>query len=126
VLAPGLLALLGLVILAGRLAAASSAVEQAAAAGARAASLARDARSAEQVARTTVRDSLTGGSVPCAEASSQVDVAGFATAVGRPAQVSVRVECRVPLADLVVPGMPGERTVSAEGVSPLDRFRGRG
>ena len=46
VLAPALLALLGLVILAGRISAAGSAVEQAAASAARAASIARDARAA--------------------------------------------------------------------------------
>ncbi len=44
VLAPALLALLGLVIVAGRISVAGSAVEQAAASAARAASIARDAR----------------------------------------------------------------------------------
>jgi Flp pilus assembly protein TadG len=126
VLAPALLALLGLVIVAGRIAAAGSAVEQAATAAARAASLARDARSGQVQADRIARSSLRDQGITCAPVAASVDVAGFAVAVGRPASVSVRVSCAVPLADLAFPGMPGTREVSAEMTSPLDRFRGRG
>jgi Flp pilus assembly protein TadG len=125
VLAPALLALLGLVILAGRVSAAGSAVEQAAASAARAASIARDARSARSAAELVVRDSLDGQGLTCQPLTSAVDVGGFAVAVGSPASVTVRVRCTVPLADVVVPGMPGRRTVTATMTSPIDRFRGR-
>ena len=45
--------------------------------------------------------------------------------VGLPAQVTATVSCRVPLADLVVPGMPGSRLLSYTFTSPLDPFRER-
>lgn len=125
ILAPALLALLGLVIVAGRIAAAGSAVEQAAAAAARSASLARDGRAAQAGAERVARDSLRDQGVTCVPLASSVDTGGFALRVGSPASVSVRVSCAVPLSDVAVPGMPGRRVVVAEVSSPLDRFRGR-
>ena len=125
VLAPALLALLGLVIVAGRITVAAGAVEQAAAAAAREASLARDARAARAGAQRTVSAALAEQGISCQAISSSVDVSGFGIDVGQPASVTVRVDCSVALADLSVPGMPGARTVSASMTSPIDRFRGR-
>lgn len=124
--APALLALLGLVIVAGRIEVAASAVEQAAAASARAASIARDARSAEAQAAQAARGSLAAQGISCNPATTSVDSSGFAVAVGQPATVTARVTCRVPLADVAVPGMPGTRTMAAEVASPIDRYRTRG
>lgn len=125
ILAPVLLALLGLVIVAGRVSAAGSAVEQAAASAARAASIARDARAAQSGAERAARDSLDGQGITCQPLTSSVEVGGFAASVGSPASVTVSVRCAVPLGDLAVPGMPGQRTVAAQMTSPLDLFRGR-
>ena len=125
VLAPALLALLGLVIVAGRISAAGSAVEQAAASAARAASIARDARGAQSAAERGARDSLRDQGITCQPLTSSVDTSGFAVAVGSPSSVTVMVRCVVPLADISVPGMPGQRTVTAQMTSPIDRFRGR-
>ena len=125
VLAPALLAVLGLVIVAGRVSAAGSAVEQAAASAARAASISRDARSAQAGARSVARDSLRDQGITCRKLTTTIDTSGFAVAVGSPASVSVTVRCAVPLADVAVPGMPGERTVTAAMTSPIDSFRGR-
>ena len=125
VLAPVLLILLGLVIVGGRVAAAGGAVEQASSSAVRAASLARDARSAQAEAARVARDSLAEQGVRCDTFTSRVDTSGFAVAVGRPASVSVEVRCAVPLADLAVPGLSGTRLVSASTTSVLDRFRGR-
>ncbi|HEX6887064.1 MAG TPA: TadE/TadG family type IV pilus assembly protein [Candidatus Nanopelagicales bacterium] len=126
VVAPALLALLGLVIMAGRITAAGSAVEQAAAAGARAASLARDERAAERSADHLVTAALRDQGVRCQETSTRVDTSGFAARIGTPATVSVEVRCVVPLRDVAVPGMPGQRTLTARATSPLDTYRGRG
>lgn len=123
--APALLALLGLVIVAGRIQVAASTIEQAAAASARAASIARDARTAEAQASQAARDSLASQGISCDPATTSIDSSGFAVAVGQSATVTARVSCRVPLADLAVPGMPGTRTVSAEVASPIDRYRAR-
>lgn len=38
----------------------------------------------------------------------------------------IQVSCVVKLTDLTVPGMPGSRTVSADSVSVVDRFRSGG
>jgi Flp pilus assembly protein TadG len=125
VLAPALLALLGLVIVAGRITAAGSAVEQAAAAAARAASIARDARAAQAQATATASSALADQSVTCAPVTTSVSTTGFRVAVGEPASVTVEVRCAVPLADVAVPGMPGTRVITARVTSPLDTFRGR-
>lgn len=125
VLAPALLALLGLVVVGGRISAAGSAVEQGAASAARAASIARDARAAQAAADRTAREALRDQGITCRTVTSSVDVRGFAVAVGSPASVTVTVRCSVPLGDLAVPGMPGQRTVTATMTSPIDRFRGR-
>lgn len=125
VLAPALLALLGLVIVAGRVTAAGSAVEQAAAAATREASLARDAQAAQARAGQAVRASLAGQGIDCTTLDSSIDVRRFAVPVGSPASVTVRVSCAVPLADVAVPGMPGSRVLTASMTSPIDRFRGR-
>lgn len=124
-MAPALLLLLSVTIVAGRVVSAGSAVEQAAAAAARAASLARDARTAQGEAQRVASSSMRDQGIDCAPLASRVQVAGFAVAVGRPAHVSVDVRCTVPLADLAVPGLPGSRVVTASATSPLDRFRAR-
>lgn len=126
VLAPALLALLGLVIVGGRIAVAGSVVEQAASAAARSASLARDARSAQREAARVAKASLQQQGLECDPLSTRVTTSGFAVAVGRPATVSVRIQCGVALSDVSVPGMRGHRTVTANATSPLDSYRGRG
>lgn len=125
ILAPGLIALLSLVIVAGRIEAAAGAVEQAAAAAARAASLSRSPRTAAVRADSAARQSLADQGVTCQPLTSAVDVSGFRIPVGQAASVRAQVSCTVPLADLAVPGMPGTRTISVEMTSPLDRYRGR-
>ena len=49
----------------------------------------------------------------------------FAVPVGQAAHTSVDVACTVPLADLIVPGWPGELQVTASAESVLDRYRAR-
>ena len=123
--APALLALLGLTVLAGRVVLAGGTVEQVAAAGARAASLTRNPAEARTAAETAVRRAVGEQHLQCQTVTITVDTAGFATQLGQPASVSVAVSCQVRLADLTIPGAPGSRTVSARAVSPLDPFRGR-
>lgn len=125
VLAPGLLALLSLVIVAGRIVVAHGVVEQASAAAARAASVARTAATAGPAAQAAARDILTGQSLHCSTVSVDVETAGFAVPVGQAADVAVQVTCQVDLASLSLPGMPGSTTLTSTSVSVLDRFRSR-
>lgn len=125
ILAPAVLALLGLVIMAGRIEIAGGAVEQASAAAARQASLARSPDAARQAATRAAMEDLNSQDLHCTELSVFVDTAGFNVPVGSPAQVSARVSCTVGLSDISVPGMPGRRTLTAETQSTLDRYRSR-
>ena len=125
-IAPALLAVFALAVLAGRVVLAGGAVEQAASAGARAASLARDPATAHTAAATAVTDSLDGQHLQCATLTVDVDTAGFAVPLGAPAQVAVTVTCRVRLSDLTLPGVPlGARAETSRAGSPLDPFRAR-
>jgi hypothetical protein len=125
ILAPAVLALLGLVIVAGRVEIAGGAVEQASAAAAREASLARSPDAARQAATQAALDNLNGQDLHCTDLVVVIDAAGFAVPVGSPAYVSARVSCTVELGDISVPGMPGSRTLTAETQSTLDRYRSR-
>ena len=125
ILAPALLALLGLVIGAGRIEVAAGAVEQAAASAAREASIARTPAAARADAEQAAHDSLRNQGITCSALTVTVDTGGFAVAVGQPAQVQVRVACSLALGDLGVPGMPGTKTLRAQAASPLDRYRSR-
>jgi hypothetical protein len=63
--------------------------------------------------------------VHCAVVTVAVDTSGFAVRLGQPASVTVEVSCRVRLADLALPGVPGRRILTGRAVSPLDPYRGR-
>jgi hypothetical protein len=54
-----------------------------------------------------------------------VDTSDFDVPVGTPGTVQVTVECRLNLADLAVPGVPGSRIITASVSSPLDTWRER-
>jgi Flp pilus assembly protein TadG len=125
ILAPVLLLLLGVLVLAGRVEVAGSAVEQAARSAARDASLARTADAGRAAAVAAADRELTGQGIACAPSSVAVDTTGFATPVGQSAVVTVTVACSVSFADLAIPGLPGMRTIHAEASSPLDRYRSR-
>ena len=125
ILAPAVLILLGLAIVAGRITVAGAAVEQASAAAAREASLARNATDARAAATRAATTSLSARNLRCAGVHVTVDTTGFASTLGTAAQVEARVTCTVPLAALAVPGVPGRRTLSVTTTSVLDRYRSR-
>ena len=125
VLAPAVLVLLGLVIVAGRVEIAHQALDHAAQTAARAASLARDPATAQTQARQAATAELAAGNLHCAGTRVTVNTSGFAVPVGRPAQVTVTLSCTVALASLAVPGIPGSRVETASATSPLDTYRAR-
>jgi hypothetical protein len=125
VLLPAVLILLALVTAAARLTVAAGAVEQAAAAGARQASLVRSAGTAQGLAVAAVRANLAGQGVGCSPLEVAVAAAALQRRVGESGQVAVTVSCSVPLADLGVPGLPGSRRIERVALSPVERYRGR-
>ncbi len=123
VLTPALLAVLLLVLAAGRLTTAAGQVDAAARDAARAASLARTLPAAQTAAQHTATADLTGTGLHCQD--STVIVRGDYTAgPGVPASVTVTVGCTVDLHDLALPGLPGTKTLSSTYTAVLDTYRG--
>lgn len=125
VVVPALIMILGLLITGARVQLARTTVTEAAYSAARAASLARSPAVAHQDGSLAAELALTSGSVTCVSTTTTLDLAGFAVPVGKPAEVGARVTCTVSLADVVLPGMPGEIVLDATRTAPLDTFRER-
>ena len=123
--APGLLLIIGLLTVAGRVNSANAAVEQAAVDAARTASSARTATGARDLARASAQTTLAAQGLQCTTTTVVLDTSGFATRPGQSASVTATVTCPVRLSDLAVPGLPGTRTVSHTATSSLDTFRER-
>jgi Flp pilus assembly protein TadG len=124
ILAPVILFFLGLVIAAGRTSVAQGSVAAAARDAARQASISLTPAAAETAALSSAQAALGQDGLNC-DPVVRVNVAGFGVPVGEPATVQATVTCRVSLSNLLVPGMPGSRTLRATFTSPLDPYRGR-
>lgn len=125
VIAPGLLLVVSLLVVGGRMAVAHNAVQSAAGDAARSASLARTGPAAQVLAEQTARLALAQEGLQCSASEVHVDTTGFSVPVGQPAQVTVSLGCTVQLSDIAIPGLNGDRLVTAEVTSPLDRYRER-
>lgn len=120
VVAPALVALLLLVVLAGRVAQAEGDVRRAAAAAARAASLRQDAGGAESAAREAAAANLVASGVACGRLDTDVDTSRF----GAGGAVVVTLRCTASLDDVALLGVPGRKTFVARSVEVVDRYRG--
>ena len=125
VITPALLLLIGLVVGAGRIALAEQSVQQAAHQAARDTSLARTPAAGVAAGRTTAARVLADQGLDCTSQATDVAAAALGYPVGQPGTVTVEVTCRVSLADLVVPGLSGARTLRATTIMPLDPFVAR-
>jgi Flp pilus assembly protein TadG len=127
VVAPGLIMIIGLLIMGGRIAIAGGSVEHAAAEAARAASIARTAAEAQASGDSTARMVLDNAGLQCVGAASvSIDTADFTTTqAGQPGEVSATVSCQVRLSDVAIPGLPGTRLMEHRASSPLDTYRTR-
>lgn len=125
VIAPAIIALLGLMVAFGRVTDADGAVDAAAHAAARAASLQRDATSAQTQARTAAENSLSGDGITCQSTDVAVDTSGYSLDVGQAATVTATISCTARLSDIGLPGLPGAKTLTASFTSPIDTYRGR-
>ncbi|MFE3150071.1 MULTISPECIES: TadE/TadG family type IV pilus assembly protein [unclassified Streptomyces] len=125
VLAPVMIALLLLMIAFGRVTDADGAVDSAARAAARAASLERDAGNAQAQAQDAATRSLQGEGITCRTSSVAIDTSGYALDLGVEATVTATVACTADLSDIGLPGLPGAKTLTASWTSPIDTYRGR-
>jgi Flp pilus assembly protein TadG len=125
VLAPVIFILIALVVAAGRTSIAQGSVDAAARDAARQASISLTPGAAQVAAQSSAQAALSGDGLDC-HPLVRVDTRQFVTVpVGLPASVTATVFCRVPLSDLVVPGLPGSRTLWFSFSSPLDPYRER-
>lgn len=125
ILAPVMIGLLLLMIAFGRVIDADGAVDSAARAAARAASLERDAGSAQAEAQSAATRSLQGDGITCRASSVVTDTAGYSLDTGVEANVTATIACTADLSDIGLPGLPGTKTLTASWTSPIDTYRGR-
>ena len=114
-----------MIILGGRVEIAKQSVEAAAYDAARAASIERTQSEAISSGRSAATSSLHDQGLQCASTDVTVNVAAFNAPLGTTAQVTATVTCKVNLADLSMPGLPGTRTITATASSPIDAYRER-
>lgn len=100
-------------------------VSEAAAAGARAATVPVSAAAARSHADAAVGADLATGGVHCTELQVDIDTSAYLQPAGTPGDVTVSISCLLDLSDLVVPGLPGAIHLSSTATEPLDTFRER-
>jgi hypothetical protein len=125
ILAPAFLALVILATMVGRVVVAHNAVTIAAHDAARAASISRDATTAQDRAEQAALGALADQGLSCDELIIEPDTDQFALPLGEPAVVTVTVACRVSVSDIAILPFVDGRWVSATFASPLDTWRER-
>lgn len=120
---PAFALFVALIVMGGRIEVTRQAIEAAAFDGARAASLERTRMDATAAARGQVAASL--AALPCTARSVVIDAAGYDAPLGTTVLVGVTISCRVGLADLSLPGVPGHRLITETAYSPIDAYRER-
>ena len=124
-LVPVLVLLFGLVVGGARVWLARATVDQMAGSAARAGSLARTPAAAVAAATRLARDQAATDGLRCVALTVDVDARSLANPPGTPARVEVEVGCTVPLGDVIVPGWPGQLSLSASAAAVVDSYRGR-
>lgn len=127
IMAPVAILFCGLVVVGAMVGMTHLAVDHAAQAAARTASIARTPAEAQSYAQGAATETLSNSpGVNCVSQNVAVDTAGFSMPVGMPSTVTARVTCTVSIDVLDWMGMSGMRTVHKEASSPIDRLRERG
>ena len=122
VIAPALIAMLLMIVFAGRVAELDGTVQRAAGQAARAASLRQHPSDAVSDAARTARQNLAAAGAACEALDIEVNTEDF-----RPAgSVTVTVVCGVAMSDVARIGLPGRRTFTATSVEVVDAYRGEG
>lgn len=123
---PSLIMFLCLAIAGGRLVTSGSKIDAAAEDAAREASIHRTASAAQGAAQAAAAESLNDQGIKCASTGVTIDTGGLSVPVGQVGTVTVTVNCTVNLSDLLLPGVPGARTLTSTAVSVVDQYRQRG
>ncbi|MFD9464496.1 TadE family protein [Streptomyces sp. NPDC060027] len=123
---PSLIMFLCLAIAGGRIVTSQAKIDAAAEDAAREASIHRTAAAAQDAAHSAAAESLTDQGIACASTTVHVNTGGVSVPVGQVGTVTVTVTCTVNLSDLLLPGVPGARTLSSTATSVVDQYRQRG
>lgn len=118
---PVLFLVLSFLVVAGRLTTVRGDVAAASRDAARAASRAATYEQATDAARTTASASLGGRDVTCRDLEV---ILGDRNTFRAGGTVAVTITCAVSLADVAIPGLPGQRTVTDRSVEVIDLYRG--
>ncbi len=119
VIAPALVALMLLVVFAGRVSEANGNVQRAASEAARAASLEQNPTAAKSAAMDTAKANLATAGTSCQVLRTDVDTRNLVPG----GTVTVEVTCQVAMSDVALLGLPGTRTFHARSVEVVDRYR---
>lgn len=125
IVTPLLLMLLCMAIAGGRIATSGAKIDAAAEDAARAASISRTYTGAQAEAAEAAARSLNDQGIRCASTATSVDTAGLAVPLGEVGTVTVNISCTVPLSDLLLPGVPGSKTMTSSFTSVVDAYRSR-
>ncbi len=119
ILAPVLIAMLLLVVGLGRVSQGRQTINQAGAAGARAAALTSTPGQAVRQGQQAAADTLVQAGVSCGQLGVEVDTSAF----GPGGYVQVSVRCTSDLSGMAIAGLPGSVTLTATSRSPLETLR---
>ncbi|MET7456251.1 TadE/TadG family type IV pilus assembly protein [Streptomyces sp. NPDC005574] len=125
IILPSLIMFLCLAIAGGRLVTSGAKIDSAAQDAAREASIHRTAASAQSAAQAAAAESLNDQGITCASTSVRIDTGGLSVPVGQVGTVTATVTCTVNLSDLLLPGVPGARTLTSTATSVVDQYRQR-
>ncbi|MEU9033364.1 TadE/TadG family type IV pilus assembly protein [Streptomyces sp. NPDC048352] len=125
IVTPLLIMLLCLAIAGGRIVTSGAKIDAAAEDAARAASISRTYGAAQSEASAAAARSLDDQGLHCASSSTSVDVSGLAVPIGQVGTVTVTITCTVAMADLLLPGVPGSKTLTSTFTSIVDAYRSR-
>ncbi len=123
VLVPALMALMALVVSGARIWSARATVDEAAHRAARTATVTSDARASASRGREAGMANLED--LSCRVSSVVLDTTVLTRPPGEAGEVTATATCTVALGDLLLPGLPGELTITADASSVADRYRGR-
>jgi Flp pilus assembly protein TadG len=124
-IAPALGLVILLLVAGARVSLAGNAVESAAVAAARDASLSRTTAGAQSSARLAAEVSVAQSGLSCASFTVIVDDSGLNVPLGEVGTVSATLTCTLNMTDIALPGLPGTKTITTTASSPVDAFRVR-
>ncbi|MGW5355258.1 TadE/TadG family type IV pilus assembly protein [Streptomyces sp. NPDC004031] len=125
IVVPVLVVFVSMAIAAGRLVVSGGKIDEAAQDAARAASIERTPAKAQSAAQAAAARALDDQGIRCASTTVRVDTGGLTVPLGQVGYVRATVTCIVTLSDLLLPGVPGAKTLTSTSMSVVDAHRAR-